>query len=378
MPIKIIVFVKNKLISLDTVLPILLEMKVKHNVRSEIIVSDKLANDAIQKNIVLKDVINYVGCMRFITKGSKVRVFRYINALVPLVNITIGILKGDKIIHFGHLDAWPLKIFSLLFGKNIYRMQGTAFNFNYPKIVQKRRNSPYPILYGQNVIICSENIENTRFKYADEKKIYKIGETRTRESWVEYIDSKSDYYFNKYHGNIDISNGFIVFILGGIDRDFTYNLFLSTIKVLNLANKSIPVLIKPHAYTNINNLKKAIVSLDLFHITYLHPSLLASKARVFIANGFSNTLADAHAYGVKTIQFSNFTPDPIEYAGYSPEELKIRSKVSIEPKYVDYFINNDSDKLLKIMREVLDQKYIKSNFKGNINSDEELFISLLK
>jgi len=58
--------------------------------------------------------------------------------------------------------------------------------------------------------------------------------------------------------------------------------------------------------------------------------------------------------------------------------LKIRSKVSIEPKYVDYFINNDSDKLLKIMREVLDQKYIKSNFKGNINSDEELFISLLK
>ncbi|MBT4732102.1 hypothetical protein HOB87_09060, partial [Candidatus Woesearchaeota archaeon] len=82
MPIKIIVFVKNKLISLDTVLPILLEMKVKHNVRSEIIVSDKLANDAIQKNIVLKDVINYVGCMRFITKGSKVRVFRYINALV--------------------------------------------------------------------------------------------------------------------------------------------------------------------------------------------------------------------------------------------------------------------------------------------------------
>jgi len=378
MPTKIIVFVKNKLISLDTVLPILLEIKIKHNVRSEIIVSDKLANDAIQKNIVLKDVINYIGCMRFITKGSEVRVLRYINAFVPLFNITIGILKGDKVIHFGHLDTGFLRFFSLLFGKSIYRMQSSAFNFSYHKTLQKRRNNLYPIIYSKNIIICSENIEDTRFKYANYKKIYKIGETRTRESWVEYIDSKSDYYFNKYHGNIDISNGFIVFILGGINRDFTYNLFLSTIEVLNLVNKSIPVLIKPHAYTNINNLKNAIKSLDFFHITYLHPSLLASKARVFIANGFSNTFGDAHAYGVKTIEFSNFIPDPVEYAGYSSEELKIRGKVSIEPKYVDYFINNDSDKFSNILREVLDQKYSKSNFKGNNNDDKEFFKSLLK
>ena len=376
---KIIVFVKNKLMSLDTVIPILLEMKVSYGIHSEIVVLDGMAYNAIQDNVVLRDINNNIGSVLFLAKGSKVKILRYINALIPLSKIVIGCIKGDKIIHFGHLDVFPFKIFSLLFNKNIYRMQGTAYNFDYPVKLQFRKNNPIPVLAGKNLIICSDDIKNTHFRNTGkEKTIYKIGETRTRKSWVEYINSKSEYYFSKYHADVDISSGFIVFILGGINREFTYNLFLSTIEILKLSNNNIPILIKPHAYTNIDNLNKAIAGLNLFYITYLHPSLLASRARVFISNGFSNTFGDAHTYGVRTIEYVNFTNDDVEYAELSSEELKIRSKVSVEPKYVDYFINNDSDKLLKIMREVLDQKYIKSNFKGNINSDEELFISLLK
>ena len=62
---KLIVFVRNKLITLDTVLPLLLEMKDKHNISSEIVVFDKLAHDSIDKNIVLRDVVNYIGCELF-------------------------------------------------------------------------------------------------------------------------------------------------------------------------------------------------------------------------------------------------------------------------------------------------------------------------
>ena len=68
---KIVVFVKNKLITLDTVAPILIEMKDKFNISSEVVVFDGLAHKAISENIVLKDAINYVGSELFITKGEK-------------------------------------------------------------------------------------------------------------------------------------------------------------------------------------------------------------------------------------------------------------------------------------------------------------------
>ena len=73
---KIIVFVKNKLITLDTVIPILVEMKDKYNISSEVVVFDDLAHEAIGNNIVLKDAINYVGGELFITRGEKVKTLR--------------------------------------------------------------------------------------------------------------------------------------------------------------------------------------------------------------------------------------------------------------------------------------------------------------
>jgi len=372
---KIIVFVKNKLITLDTVIPVLLEMKIRHNVSSEIIVFNKETHDAIQKNVVLRDAVNYVGSELFITKGNKVKILRYVIVLISLIRIMNNCIKGGKIIHFRDLDVWPLKIFALLFYKNIYRMQSTAYDFKYSRVAifdKRKITSSTPV--GKNMITCSKKY----FINADiEKKIYKIGETRTRKSWIKYIDSKSEYYFSRYHANIDTSNGFVVYILGGIDREFTYNLFLSTIKELSHATRSIPILIKPHAYTNMDNLKKGIAGLDLFHITYLHPSILATRARVFVANGFTNTFGDAHSYGLKTVQYSNFTPNKNEYPNCSADDMKKRSEEEFDPEFVEYFINNDSNNFLKVMRNILKEKYKKSSFKGCDTGDNGLFQSFL-
>ena len=299
---KIVVFVRNKLITMDTVLPLLLEAKNKFDISSEIVVFDALAHDAINKNIVIRDAINYIGRELFITKGEKSKILRRMNILYSLFILIVGFLQGDKIIHFGHLNRWPLKFIALLFNKNTYQMQGTAYGFEYSQINRsvKKLVMPYPV--GKNIIICAKNIQKTAFDNAGkEKNIYRFGETRTRESWVKYIGENSDYYFNKYHPNIDTSKGFIVFILGTIHGyEHKYELFKSTIKILSRLNSSVPILLKPHTFTEMSTVEEAIADLDLFHITYLHPSVLASKARIFVSNNFSNTLADAHSYGVKT------------------------------------------------------------------------------
>ena len=104
-------------------------------------------------------------------------------------------------------------------------------------------------------------------------------------------DVKGAFRHSKYHPDIDIGTGPIVFILGAIDSyKKKYKLFHLTIQALSRIKGDIPILLKPHAYTEMETVYKAIEGLNSFHITYLHPSVLATNARVFISNNFSNTL----------------------------------------------------------------------------------------
>ena len=363
---KIVVFVKNKLITLDTVIPLLLELKVKHNISSEIVVFDSLAHEAINNNVVLSDLVTYVGKELFITKGENRKFLRRIYVLSSLVRLIFGFFMGDKIIHFGILNDWKFKFVSLLFNTNIYQMQGTAFDFNYPVVLAIFRDLTLPTYTGKNIIICTEDVKRTDFRNcANKNKIYKFIEPRTRISWVEYINSKSDYYFNKYHDSIDTSNGVIVFILATIDLlEYKKRLFHSTINILSNSGISIPILLKPHAYTEMDTVYKAIKGNDLFHVTYLHPSVLATKSRVFISNNFSNTFADAHSFGVTTVEYTDHPQELLEVIGEKPEnEL-----------FVDYFINNDSAQFAKVMNDIMGEKYDNPLFKGHYRDDNALDI----
>ena len=66
---EILVIVKNKLMSTDTVLPILIELKERYGVSSTVIVNDGLAHKGINENVVIRDAINYVG--REVYTGTK-------------------------------------------------------------------------------------------------------------------------------------------------------------------------------------------------------------------------------------------------------------------------------------------------------------------
>ena len=77
-PSGVIVFVKNKLISLDTIIPVLLELKESYNISSTIIVFDRLAHEGIKSNVVIRDVVKYIGSELYISRG----VFKFIPVTV--------------------------------------------------------------------------------------------------------------------------------------------------------------------------------------------------------------------------------------------------------------------------------------------------------
>jgi hypothetical protein len=109
------------------------------------------------------------------------------------------------------------------------------------------------------------------------------------------------------------------------------------------------------------------------HLTNLHLSILATRAILFISNNFSNTLADAHSFGVKTIEYSKFSTD---YSKFTKDGLSTSNSESVEPQYVDYFINDDEKKFTRILKKILSNEYHPSSFKGYDNKDDELLKDL--
>ena len=113
-PSGVIVFVKNKLIILDTIIPVLLELKESYNISSTIIVFDRLAHEGIKSNVVIRDVVKYIGSELYISRGVNNRIIRKVVILLQLFTLIIKSVFGYKIIHFGLLDRFPFKyIFSL-------------------------------------------------------------------------------------------------------------------------------------------------------------------------------------------------------------------------------------------------------------------------
>jgi hypothetical protein len=371
---KLIVFVKNKLVTVDTVLPLLLEINQKFKVKSEIVVWDDCAHEAIRHNVVIMDLIDKVGCELFITRGEKKVWLRRYYILKSLLRITIESLFGVKIIHFGHLNTGILKIIGFICRRNVYYMSTGSYNFFYKQyylITGKKTANRMPI--GRNIISTTKDIEKTKFKdYIHNRNVYIFQEPRSRKSWIEYVYSNNEYYFNKYHDNIDVSKGVLVYILGGIDAEEHSNrLFHSTMDVLSKMQCDIPILLKPHAYTEMDTVMSRIANYDKFHVTYLHPSFLATKAKVFIANGFSNTFGDAHSFGVKTIEYADYS------SCYSEKDLKFLSGKSIDPEYVDFFIDNDSDKFLTVLNKCLLSSYCESKVTGYEYGDEKKLLESL-
>ena len=75
---EILVIVKNKLKSIDTSLPILIELKEKYNISSIVVVNDKLAHKGINENVVIRDAINYVGRELYTDTNSTNKISRKI------------------------------------------------------------------------------------------------------------------------------------------------------------------------------------------------------------------------------------------------------------------------------------------------------------
>lgn len=366
----LVVFPGNKLVSTDSVAPILLELKKKYNIRSDLITFDKKTYNGILENVVLRDVIDYVGGVTYVNK-------RNLFSLLKLLRYYIVGFFGTKYIHFGLLNNGPLSILWRVHSNKVYYTQSDSYGHNHKyyreKLTGKASTSTEKLL-GCN-IIAFNNLMPELKTCNKHTKVFLFGESRTRKEWLRFTKSKSDDYFRKYHPRLKLENKFIVFILGPVcseviwlkEKDSYEKMFYKTIEILREYFPLIKVLIKPHVTTELTVVNSQIEKDSQFEITYLHPSVLAQYASCFICNLYSTTLADAYSIGARTI----------EYTDYNEQLLVETDGKSVSNQYVDYFVNNDELLLIQSLRNVLynpDNKRAKTY--SNINDDSGLLIDL--
>ena len=377
------IFLANKLISCDTIVPLIMSIK-KNNKDLEVnyyIYHYKSYMD-IKKNELMYYALKQTGKLHFRgssnVKNKFLKIILRFKEIFFLLMLFIKLLLGKaKIVHFGTFAQYPFKLFLYFFPDLIYLMERSCISKHknviiLDNIVRERKKSTDVIPSSKNIIYFNENY----FRDYDNVKINKflMRNPRTFRTWYDYI---MHYGLSKVKLELedlkyDYNKGYFLYILGYLgELDYLYSkntmkdIIPCTLKILSQYGNGMPILLKPHTLTDMNILNKILKEYNFknIHLTYLHPSALSVNAKLVVSNHFSGTQSDAYFFGAKTV----------EYSHYSNLALEKTNGQSMNPNYIDHFINNDPEKFKKIIQGSLlvkNKNKVRNIFEDSSESSE--------
>ena len=375
------ILLNNKLGSCDTVVPFILSLKnMNKNLNVTYSIFDKKSFNDIKKNEFLYRALYDSG--KLYCRGSTgsdnyfIKFILKIKTFLFLISIFFKLVTGNtKIIHFGIFSYYQFRFLGRIFPKKIFFMEHLCWyqhenveilnNILFKRSTRKKDELfkiSKNIIYFNKSYLFNQNTDNSNLIFMENPRTY--------DTWVNYVlklgvpKAKSDLKSLGY----DYEKGYFLYILGYIgksnhmqDENTLERLIPDTLRLLSENAKDTPILIKPHAITDLDILNKIIKKhgKNNVHITYLHPSVLSINAKLVISNYYSNTQADANFFGATTVEYSHYS----EYA------LKATKGMAESPDYIDYFINNDPKKFKEIILSSVNEK--KKNKLKEVYQDQE-------
>lgn len=361
----IIVYLNNKLISIDTILPLLLELHAKKDRKKILLICFEQATfNAIQRNTILWRCIQQIGTLRLLDPTPRNRVLRRMVLMFELLRlaVTTAIFKPTAI-HFKALNTWPfMALYKINKNRTFVFQSSPAPATKREKDVGlsrgKVRNVPCIEQRGAAIIYFQEDefyLHNAKSEHVPKIKILP---PFRREIWNNYLDELAAKELAKI--GVGSDQRVFTYILSSMDHnevtrdpDGFPNLFEETLTVLHESAPDVPVLIKPHPATNADMIalqNEILARTPHRHVivTQLHPMLLAQVSMAFLANVYSTTFATAVYLGCPTIEYTDYCQDVLTVCGDN----------SMRPDLVQHFINRKPDQLMAALKEIreLDDK----------------------
>lgn len=364
------IFLGNKLVSCDTTVPLMQSIK-NHipNVKINYHIFDLKSFNDIKKNVFLYDCLCKTGSLKLrgssFSKNYLVKAFLKIKTFLFLLTLIYKLIfKKTVFYHFGLISYWPFKLIQKINKNRVFVMEANCWfkheniyilnNMEYkrPTDKEEKMDDTKNIIYFNDVFLDLFTLQN--------KTLIKLQNPRMFDSWYQYVKSHGNQYLENEFKNkgINYKEGYFLYLTGHIgylpymkDDTSIEECIKTTLATLSKYGNNLPIIIKPHSITNMSIFNKIIKEMNLknIHVSYLHPAVLSSHAICAISNYFSSSQADANFIGTSTIEFTN----------YSKKALELSNNNSANPPYIDYFINNDDEKLANIIVNLL-----KSNFKN--------------
>ncbi|MCB9946840.1 MAG: hypothetical protein H6842_03310 [Rhodospirillaceae bacterium] len=364
----IAVFLNNKLITCDSILPVMMEVHRRAPSRPIRFFCFELATfDAIRQNVVLSDGIDRIGSLTLLGRRHRGPLswlqhrLRVAGMLLPL--LLRALVRRVVLIHFKALNEWPLRVLCLIHPRGTYYFQANAAGFSYLDDVvianlSRQRATDRVIPCGCRIVAFDPNWPELQWPELADRERLVCGTAHNGAAWLDFVTESADRYIAADFelNGVAPQDDIIVLILSHIGRQTTGVDFMAhddrlpeilaeTLDILDEEAPGVPVFLKPHVITDMALLRKILDArchMPLV-ITHLHPSALATRARFFIANYYSTTFGAIRQVNGVTI----------EYTDYAPAVLAATNGGSMRPDLVTHFINNDPEALRQCIRRCL-------------------------
>ena len=360
----IYVFLPRAFIATDASVPLMLELSRRYP--GERIVFALFAQyilPEIRSNVVVFDAINSIGeLISFSTQRLKgwPRLRNGFHRWLFLVGAALRGLSGTAtFLHFGYLNAFPVRLLFLANPKHTYVMQATPVGLSdTEKRIDRIRfpdAKPPPRVAASALFAQNKDWVTLDLPHVADTPRYMIGSPSSRKVWHNYLSEVAPAHFAKI--GISGDPAIAVFILSSLDppnltfyQDEFIQLFEQTLRVLSEVVPDLPIVVKRHPKTTPDYVrrigevvarspKKRVVVADV------HPMLLAARAKFFISNWSSTAYFNAIAMHVPII----------EYVHYAPAVEAVTGDASTRPDLATYFVNYDEEKLRRAILAVMSQ-----------------------
>lgn len=379
----IVIFLSNKLVSADTVAPLLLEVRKKHpKTKIKIYVIDRQTYDILNKNKFLASALRASGDLEFIGRARKrAYLAERFDQLVWLFGLILrSYISKVTFIHFGVLDDAPLSYIARLFKGPKILMAGSSWYYHKNEHLSVNhasfKRSARKIVHGDYRVGFQEDWPG--FKKQDGVDIL-MPPPRSLETWLDYVRQRSEATVSaelKRFGQKTDSKIILVLLgyFGPLEflrsESSVQDCFKELLRALKPYSAKYPILLKPHAITNVEIVERYLdeLEMDKAFITHLHPAVLATRACICATNYFSTAQADAKMMGVPVV----------EYTEYTQEYLDLLEGNAMNPMYTDFAIQRDTEKLGKILSEVFGNEIHIAPSAPSNGSSVNQFIDLLE
>ena len=387
MPINVIILPKERLISVDAVIPAIMQLKTEYpQVNVYFVLPSQNHFELLMENHHLTACIDSIKArIIYPRKGNRLtRLFYLLSLLTRFALSTNIIFKAGDIIYKHKIFMTILKKISrtieirlLLISTVMGYCKGRVDAWQTISDKSKNKILGKALTEDDDFLLTSLRKEDIDKYYeggvSPSKYIY-TGYIRRFPAWIDFFRETVNAYKSS------LPQPYCLFILttmgkrlNQIEEPPISETFKESLKLMKPFCKRIHTVFRPHPITDMDILKSIIEEVDYenYTIDYAHPAVLSYNAKFITGNGFSNTMYDAY-----------YMKRPVVL--YTQYHKTWKDKFEKWP-YVDFMCDRNPEKFVKTIEEIIDgeitvsrdQKFLDENFPPPPESFYKFFDKLL-